>query len=110
MYDVNDRSHGRTDGNVNGATKGKRAGRGVDENEGGPWVACSPVGVSRSSHTVRWPIDGEDVSGHSRAAPLRGIDRAPNADHRFGPLHVVHIEHGPHVAGPRVPSRARPFT
>ena len=99
MCDVNDQSHGQADGNVNGATKRASHGRGVHEGGGGAVGRLfAPVSAWRSSDAVHWPIDREDMPGHSRAAPLRGLGIAPNADHRFSPVHVVHVEHGPHIS------------
>jgi hypothetical protein len=78
--------------------------------QGGALGRLRPPSVWRSSDTVGWAERREDLPGHSRSLPLRGLGIAPNTEHRFHPVQVVHIEHGPHISRSWVRLRGRLFT
>ena len=66
----------------------------------------------RRSSGHRAPADraGGRPPERSRAAGSAGSVTATNEDDRLGPVHVVHVEHGPHITRSWVPFRGRSFT
>jgi hypothetical protein len=111
MYDRNDRSRSRVGGNVNGAMRGRKrrtiAARSANAVR---LIAMTPRRLTRPHMALGRLMEVVALAPQRSMSMNDRFRQRSSADQCVELVHVVHVEHGPHISRLLALPRGRPFT